>query len=193
MAVPRITKSAPVARKPPVAALSFVVHVRFMIAPSLSNLPLTGFARRYARVDPGDAAVHRDPSRGVLGVAIDPVKNLDAAARRAGGRAFVAGRELQRPPGLGLGIQPVDVHVDRISRQGKHRGRRHARRVEICRIRILVGLSHDLRLDGVLPRGDRSEEHTSELQSLAYLVCRLLLEKKKKRTAYIYMYAAHRS
>src|SRR2546425_4413289 len=28
--------------------------------------------------------------------------------------------------------------------------------------------------------GHRSEEHTSELQSLAYLVCRLLLEKKKK-------------
>src|SRR2546425_8959271 len=27
--------------------------------------------------------------------------------------------------------------------------------------------------------GYRSEEHTSELQSLAYLVCRLLLEKKK--------------
>src|SRR2546425_7890371 len=27
--------------------------------------------------------------------------------------------------------------------------------------------------------GERSEEHTSELQSLAYLVCRLLLEKKK--------------
>src|SRR5205823_14860025 len=29
---------------------------------------------------------------------------------------------------------------------------------------------------------DRSEEHTSELQSLAYLVCRLLLEKKKNNT-----------
>src|SRR2546425_6064538 len=29
-------------------------------------------------------------------------------------------------------------------------------------------------------RRPRSEEHTSELQSLAYLVCRLLLEKKKK-------------
>src|SRR5687767_15487597 len=28
-------------------------------------------------------------------------------------------------------------------------------------------------------RAERSEEHTSELQSLAYLVCRLLLEKKK--------------
>src|SRR2546425_8269674 len=30
-------------------------------------------------------------------------------------------------------------------------------------------------------RAGRSEEHTSELQSLAYLVCRLLLEKKKKK------------
>src|SRR2546425_3218878 len=32
---------------------------------------------------------------------------------------------------------------------------------------------------------DRSEEHTSELQSLAYLVCRLLLEKKKKKNTMI--------
>src|SRR2546425_7986564 len=31
---------------------------------------------------------------------------------------------------------------------------------------------------------ERSEEHTSELQSLAYLVCRLLLEKKKKKLTY---------
>src|SRR5256714_1985057 len=31
------------------------------------------------------------------------------------------------------------------------------------------------------PRRWRSEEHTSELQSLAYLVCRLLLEKKKEK------------
>src|SRR5205823_12385050 len=31
----------------------------------------------------------------------------------------------------------------------------------------------------ITPLGPRSEEHTSELQSLAYLVCRLLLEKKK--------------
>src|SRR3989449_3896558 len=32
---------------------------------------------------------------------------------------------------------------------------------------------------GLLPDGDRSEEHTSELQSRLHLVCRLLLEKKK--------------
>src|SRR2546425_5668607 len=35
---------------------------------------------------------------------------------------------------------------------------------------------------GAARGGHRSEEHTSELQSLAYLVCRLLLEKKKKNT-----------
>src|SRR2546425_6775521 len=34
----------------------------------------------------------------------------------------------------------------------------------------------------VTPSCRRSEEHTSELQSLAYLVCRLLLEKKNKRS-----------
>src|SRR2546425_8937544 len=49
---------------------------------------------------------------------------------------------------------------------------------------VLVGntlyLAGRLGLDpktGKVPE-DRSEEHTSELQSLAYLVCRLLLEKK---------------
>src|SRR2546425_6250848 len=36
-------------------------------------------------------------------------------------------------------------------------------------------------LEGHLEPRARSEEHTSELQSLAYLVCRLLLEKKKKK------------
>src|SRR3989441_10447093 len=35
--------------------------------------------------------------------------------------------------------------------------------------------------EGAVAIDERSEEHTSELQSLAYLVCRLLLEKKKKK------------
>src|SRR3712207_8616203 len=34
--------------------------------------------------------------------------------------------------------------------------------------------------EGTAGAGGRSEEHTSELQSRQYLVCRLLLEKKKK-------------
>src|SRR2546425_6432121 len=43
---------------------------------------------------------------------------------------------------------------------------------------VAHGLEHAARARGI----ERSEEHTSELQSLAYLVCRLLLEKKKKDT-----------
>src|SRR5687767_15487424 len=46
-----------------------------------------------------------------------------------------------------------------------------------------------------LPRPDarRSEEHTSELQSLAYLVCRLLLEKKKKNFKDIFYFIFHQT
>src|SRR3712207_7250984 len=47
-------------------------------------------------------------------------------------------------------------------------------------------VDHDLRLDGDVHAHAhevdvRSEEHTSELQSRQYLVCRLLLEKKKNK------------
>src|SRR5437899_6901917 len=40
---------------------------------------------------------------------------------------------------------------------------------------------YDRAFFGRRPRRPRSEEHTSELQSLRHLVCRLLLEKKKKK------------
>src|SRR5690242_21953586 len=42
------------------------------------------------------------------------------------------------------------------------------------------GVDH-LEEHGAAPAGGRSEEHTSELQSHVNLVCRLLLEKKKKK------------
>src|SRR5205823_14809890 len=48
-----------------------------------------------------------------------------------------------------------------------------------CPPRADNGLQSDRRCSS--PSSKRSEEHTSELQSLAYLVCRLLLEKKKKK------------
>src|SRR3712207_8035318 len=43
--------------------------------------------------------------------------------------------------------------------------------------------AHQVRLEprGGEPLAERSEEHTSELQSRQYLVCRLLLEKKKNK------------
>src|SRR5437660_5280724 len=56
-----------------------------------------------------------------------------------------------------------------ISRTSRRWSCRRARAPAACRGR------------GSFFRGRRSEEHTSELQSRGHLVCRLLLEKKKKR------------
>src|SRR3989442_14123767 len=61
------------------------------------------------------------------------------------------------------------------SRRGCARSRSRARRRRLALrgrlFLLLLGLHHDVA---------RSEEHTSELQSRPHLVCRLLLEKKKK-------------
>src|SRR3712207_8324508 len=43
-----------------------------------------------------------------------------------------------------------------------------------------VGVDQELSVLRLVGRAARSEEHTSELQSRQYLVCRLLLEKNKK-------------
>src|SRR5689334_23467293 len=55
--------------------------------------------------------------------------------------------------------------------------RPHHHRPVVRRLRSRVAAER-ARLDG----GGRSEEHTSELQSQFHLVCRLLLEKKKKKS-----------
>src|SRR3712207_8481661 len=56
----------------------------------------------------------------------------------------------------------------------------------------LGGVGHALEAEvgGVGEHGGRSEEHTSELQSRQYLVCRLLLEKKKLDT-YLHTHIPH--
>src|SRR3989441_3369580 len=59
--------------------------------------------------------------------------------------------------------------------------------LEAEQVEYVVGMPSNTRLEKRARRLMRSEEHTSELQSLAYLVCRLLLEKKKK----IYRPIAH--
>src|SRR5947199_9936174 len=62
-----------------------------------------------------------------------------------------------------LGPSPVALPFGRQRQPGHH---------------VCAGRDHALNGDFVSL--DRSEEHTSELQSLRHLVCRLLLEKKKK-------------
>src|SRR3712207_7919678 len=48
-------------------------------------------------------------------------------------------------------------------------------------LRGLARLEHEVLVAEHEPEAPRSEEHTSELQSRQYLVCRLLLEKKKTK------------
>src|SRR2546425_7013064 len=69
-----------------------------------------------------------------------------------------------------------DEHEDAQDAEDREAGAKQA---------VVGNAQHDVvlrqRLAGAEVDGERrSEEHTSELQSLAYLVCRLLLEKKKK-------------
>src|SRR3712207_7191749 len=78
-------------------------------------------------------------------------------------------------------------HVQRAELRREHAGHPKARRPDVgCgdvdRVRTHPAASEPL-ADREDQRGcvARSEEHTSELQSRQYLVCRLLLEKKKKK------------
>src|SRR3712207_7632006 len=57
-------------------------------------------------------------------------------------------------------------------------------RLEPLRLVLAADGLRDLAQVGA-PVDERSEEHTSELQSRQYLVCRLLLEKKKKKDKYL--------
>src|SRR2546425_4507434 len=66
----------------------------------------------------------------------------------------------------------------------RRRGQREERRAALLRQHARPRAARPRARDGLGRAAARlrSEEHTSELQSLAYLVCRLLLEKKKKKT-----------
>src|SRR5258708_16628026 len=57
----------------------------------------------------------------------------------------------------------------------------HAGQVGVADVVALVGLADGPLRDELA--AERSEEHTSELQSPDHLVCRLLLEKKKQKSA----------
>src|SRR3712207_7674311 len=75
----------------------------------------------------------------------------------------------------GHGAAPVGDGADGPGRRRRRRGRPAAAGP---RGRGVAGGGH-LRAPGGADARPRSEEHTSELQSRQYLVCRLLLEKKK--------------
>src|SRR3712207_7991438 len=82
------------------------------------------------------------------------------------------GRENRQRDGQTLRV------VDELTQHAGVRERPAARRVQVLPGKVAGGI-------------ERSEEHTSELQSRQYLVCRLLLEKKKKGIASLCLSLVH--
>src|SRR2546425_7162769 len=100
---------------------------------------------------------------------VDRRGNASLALDRLPGRRSYAAHRLQPP-------RPRSPHAARASLRTAAPRRRRA----VARHGLAGGV-RPAALQARQPAGGRvrSEEHTSELQSLAYLVCRLLLEKKK--------------
>src|SRR2546425_151807 len=113
--------------------------------------------------------------RGLCPAASPPAQHPIRPPPRCRNAARIGLVHLRHPVACGLGAAAVEfvaagqafdakavvhVHVPDLVQQRVHG-------MPVCAWRILF---------------IRSEEHTSELQSLAYLVCRLLLEKKKKQS-----------
>src|SRR2546427_6458780 len=101
-------------------------------------------------------------------------------ATAGGGHAHPRGAHPVQCTRVGLHAQPGNFRLDDQPGAVDHPGQ--CRRQECCR----PGIGHQGTAVHVQGHGEaacaRSEEHTSELQSQSNLVCRLLLEKKKKIT-----------
>src|SRR3989441_9062515 len=75
-------------------------------------------------------------------------------------------------------------HKSCVCAERLHRYVRQVRLSSSFQIHVPFANVHEVAGNGGCSRHDRSDQHTSELQSLAYLVCRLLLEKKKNKRIY---------
>src|SRR5689334_4321934 len=94
--------------------------------------------------------------------------------------ARVGGARVSLPGGCAIGARPVDLHLKALEQMGAEIATSHG----YIEAKVPGNGSKGPRLKGariVFEKMTRSEEHTSELQSQFHLVCRLLLEKKKKK------------
>src|SRR3989454_9095595 len=102
---------------------------------------------------------------------------LRRAGQQPGGILAGCARRSKPVPGddAEVATAPASMPPPEVAmRVGRLPGRHHAARPS--------ALVHGYHLDGIqIIRCERSEEHTSELQSPCNLVCRLLLEKKRRR------------
>src|ERR1035438_10643872 len=118
-----------------------------------------------------------------MGCPVDPSKTVPRTAPDSADRAGAAQREER------VIVHRADASLMAIAdgMQGRLTQRRNGiagkgrKKFMISEVFRRCSRTEPFRDNPILPL-DRSEEHTSELQSLRHLVCRLLLEKKQKRT-----------
>src|SRR2546425_6141968 len=137
-----------------------------------ANYVAVSFVRRAEDVLQAKAAIRRaGKDTPVIAKLEKPeaIENLDAILRVADG-VMVARGDL----GVEMNLERVPVVQKQIIARA-----REFRRPVIQATQMLESMTQNPRPTRAEASDVRSEEHTSELQSLAYLVCRLLLEKKK--------------
>src|SRR2546425_8561292 len=137
---------------------------------------------RHVAVDPHHAVAAHDRIHriGLAGERL-AVRARDLRAREEvpaalAARMTVDHTDRPRPPGVLARLVRDDPRRSRVP--GLHVRRRDPPHHDGAATGLADHAAHEL--GGIRAILERSEEHTSELQSLAYLVCRLLLEKKKK-------------
>ena len=137
-----------------------------------------------------------DKNLSVLGSSIvrsshGPIKTFEKAVEKTAESMGISAEELLtkfkkegRVVTTGYGRSNLPGYTDEVSEISCHaKGASH-----LCpSVRTIIDIGgQDCKGISVGAQGKgRSEEHTSELQSLAYIGCRLLVEKKKKSTMYV--------
>src|SRR5690625_2668881 len=133
----------------------------------------------------------------------DEINLLPPAGKTEGGHRLYSGKEMKKLQEiqflktLGFRLKEIKAMLDETSwnwadglkNQLTYISKEKEKIIEIEK--TLIGLINSLKIEGDIDieyinklihlyKEDRSEEHTSELQSRGHLVCRLLLEKKKQ-------------
>src|SRR2546425_9565463 len=93
---------------------------------------------------------------------------------------------------FGHNWQNAELRANLVKRQPEFRPACHSCWFDVTDVAVDFRARRQIDAAAGFERFQRSEEHTSELQSLAYLVCRLLLEKKKKAAAFVSAQHEHR-
>ena len=111
-----------------------------------------------------------------------PTSNMEAYLRKMAIDGYIIQVDHSDIKKMTAELQRIGVNINQIAKRANATGNVYQEDIE----EIKGALKEIWRLQRLSLLKARSEEHTSELQSRQYLVCRLLLEKKKKKTKIAY-------